>query len=131
MQLCLWTEAPDWRSVSDRRVFVLARSGLCWFGPAGLRSVLPAVDITEWRTAVSDAPRLSSQSQSVEGAAEESRQVQPYKEPLYSQPPPAEALTGEEVLDQLFYLYSLLGDSTEQQVLCPFFLTAFTVFQPF
>ncbi|XP_022598123.1 SUN domain-containing protein 2-like [Seriola dumerili] len=76
---------------------------LCWFGPAVLQSVLPAVNITEWRTAVSDVPGLSpmysfmsAQSQSAEGAVEESREVQPYVEPLYSRPPAAETPTAEE-----------------------------------
>ncbi|XP_037610458.1 SUN domain-containing protein 1-like isoform X3 [Sebastes umbrosus] len=69
---------------------------LCWFGPAGLQSVLPAVNITE---AVSDVPDLSSthgftssQSPSAEGAVEESREVQPFVETLFSRPPAA----GEE-----------------------------------
>ncbi|KAM9336976.1 uncharacterized protein ABDE67_020014 [Symphorus nematophorus] len=66
-------------------------------------SVLPAVNITEWRTVVSDVPDLSSiygfmspQSQSAEGAVEESKEVQPYEEPLYSRPPLAETPSGEE-----------------------------------
>ncbi|XP_049915297.1 SUN domain-containing protein 1-like isoform X2 [Epinephelus moara] len=74
---------------------------LCLFGPAGLQSVLPAVNITEWTTLVSDVPGLSSmhslvspQGQSAEGTVEESREVQPYvEEPLYSRPP---AAAGEE-----------------------------------
>ncbi|XP_049420448.1 SUN domain-containing protein 1-like isoform X4 [Epinephelus fuscoguttatus] len=74
---------------------------LCWFGPTGLQSVLPAVNITEWTTLVSDVPGLSSmhslvspQGQSAEGTVEESREVQPYvEEPLYSRPP---AAAGEE-----------------------------------
>ncbi|KAL7373062.1 hypothetical protein ABVT39_026628 [Epinephelus coioides] len=74
---------------------------LCWFGPAGLQSVLPAVNITEWTTLVSDVSGLSSmhslvspQGQSAEGTVEESREVQPYvEEPLYSRPP---AAAGEE-----------------------------------
>ncbi|XP_038591584.1 uncharacterized protein LOC119915863 isoform X11 [Micropterus salmoides] len=72
---------------------------LCSFGPAGLQSV----NITEWRTAVSDVSGLSSiysfmspQSQSAEGAVEESREVQPYVELTYSRPPPAETPSGEE-----------------------------------
>ncbi|XP_042253001.1 SUN domain-containing protein 1-like isoform X6 [Thunnus maccoyii] len=76
---------------------------LCWFGPAGLQSVLPAVNITDWRTAVSDIPALSSiysimssQSQSAGGAMEESREVQTHVGPLYSRTPPAETPTGEE-----------------------------------
>ncbi|XP_044034112.1 SUN domain-containing protein 1-like isoform X13 [Siniperca chuatsi] len=76
---------------------------LCWFGPAGLQSVLAAVNITEWRTVVSDVPGLSSiyslmppESRSAEGAVEESREARPYVEPLYSRPPPAETPTGEE-----------------------------------
>ncbi|XP_067432534.1 SUN domain-containing protein 1-like isoform X3 [Thunnus thynnus] len=76
---------------------------LCWFGPAGLQSVLPAVNITDWRTAVSDVPALSSiysimssQSQSAGGAVEESREVQTHVGPLYSRTPPAETPTGEE-----------------------------------
>ncbi|XP_071318821.1 SUN domain-containing protein 1-like isoform X8 [Trachinotus anak] len=76
---------------------------LCWFGPAGLWSVLPAVNVTDWRTVVSDTPSLSSiyssmssQSQSAEGAVEESKKVQPYVEPVYSRPPPAETPPAEE-----------------------------------
>ncbi|XP_040922733.1 SUN domain-containing protein 1-like [Toxotes jaculatrix] len=76
---------------------------LCWFGPAGLLSVLPAVNITGWTTAVSDIPGLSpiysftsSPSQSAEDAVEESREVQPYVEPLYSPPPPAESPAAEQ-----------------------------------
>ncbi|XP_045891599.1 SUN domain-containing protein 1-like [Micropterus dolomieu] len=72
---------------------------LCSFGPAGLQSV----NITEWRTAVSDVSGLSSiysfmspQSQSAEGAVEESREVRPYVELTYSRPPPAETPSGEE-----------------------------------
>ncbi|XP_069543845.1 SUN domain-containing protein 1-like [Brachyistius frenatus] len=67
--------------------------GLCWFSPAGLQSVLPAVNITAWRTAVSDVPVLSdvhsfvsSHSQSAE--EEESREGQPDEEVLYSRPAP-------------------------------------------
>lgn len=85
-------------------VVLLALSGLCCFGPAGLQSVLAAVDIAEWAV-VPEVLGLSSiysvmspQSQSAEGAVKESREVQPYKEPLYSRPPPAETPTGEEVL---------------------------------
>ncbi|XP_056221357.1 SUN domain-containing protein 1-like [Seriola aureovittata] len=80
---------------------------LCWFGPAVLQSVLPAVNVTEWRTAVSDVPGLSpvysfmsAQSQSAEAAVEESREVPPYVEPLYSRPPAAE----EEELARLIGL---------------------------
>ncbi|XP_059180179.1 SUN domain-containing protein 1-like isoform X2 [Centropristis striata] len=71
---------------------------LCWFGPAGLQSVLPAVNITKWRTSISDVPAvssiaysfLSSQSQSAEGTVEVSSEVQQYvEEPLYRQPPAA------------------------------------------
>ncbi|GLD57812.1 SUN domain-containing protein 1-like protein [Lates japonicus] len=77
---------------------------LCWFGPAGLQSVFPAINITEWtRTAVSDVHDSSSShsyvsfpSESAEGTVEESSEVQPYVEPLYSQPPPAQAPTAEE-----------------------------------
>ncbi|XP_039990510.1 SUN domain-containing protein 2-like isoform X7 [Xiphias gladius] len=76
---------------------------LCWFGPATVQSVLPAVNLTEWRTAISDVPGLSSvrsfmasQSQSAERAVEESREVQPYVEPLYNRPPPAQTQTAEE-----------------------------------
>lgn len=102
------------------RVSLLALSGLCCFGPAGLESVLPAVNIAEW-TVVPDVPGLSSlqsvvspQSQSAEGAAEQSREARPYEEPLYSRPPRAETPSGEEVLTppvpllqgvELLYLY--------------------------
>ncbi|XP_027132923.1 SUN domain-containing protein 1 isoform X6 [Larimichthys crocea] len=75
---------------------------LSWFGPAGLWSVLPVVNITEWSTAVSEAPGTSSdydsvsfQSQSADGAVE-SRELQPYEEPIYSRPPPAETPSGAE-----------------------------------
>ncbi|XP_036937277.1 SUN domain-containing protein 1-like isoform X2 [Acanthopagrus latus] len=68
---------------------------LCWFCSAGLQSVLPAV--SEWRAGVPDVPALSSiysfmspRSQSAEGA------VQPYEEPLYSRPPPAETPSAKE-----------------------------------
>ncbi|XP_023257034.1 SUN domain-containing protein 1-like [Seriola lalandi dorsalis] len=84
---------------------------LCWFGPAVLQSVLPAVNVTEWRTAVSDVPGLSpvysfmsAQSQSAEAAVEESREVPPYVEPLYSRPPAAE----EEELARLIGLEQTL-----------------------
>uniref|UniRef100_A0A4W6E8C7 SUN domain-containing protein n=1 Tax=Lates calcarifer TaxID=8187 RepID=A0A4W6E8C7_LATCA len=77
---------------------------LCWFGPTSLQSILPAVNITEWTTmAVSDIHDSSSShsyvsflSESAEGTVEESSEVQPYVEPLYSQPPPAQAPTAEE-----------------------------------
>ncbi|XP_034534769.1 uncharacterized protein LOC117809305 isoform X8 [Notolabrus celidotus] len=76
---------------------------LCWFGPAGLWSVLPAVPVTEWSAALPDAPRpssvsslLSSQSGPVEGAVEEEREVQVYEEALYSRAPPADTERGEE-----------------------------------
>ncbi|XP_070782716.1 SUN domain-containing protein 1-like [Enoplosus armatus] len=76
---------------------------LCWFGPAGLQSVLPAVSVTEWRTVVSDVPGLSSiysfvspPSQSAEGVVEESREVQPHVEPLCSRHPLAETPSAEE-----------------------------------
>ncbi|XP_031735749.1 uncharacterized protein LOC116401477 [Anarrhichthys ocellatus] len=54
---------------------------LCWFGPAALRSVLPAVDVTERGTLVSGLSAvsgfLSFQSRPAEGAVEERREVQP------------------------------------------------------
>uniref|UniRef100_UPI0037E98165 SUN domain-containing protein 1-like n=1 Tax=Semicossyphus pulcher TaxID=241346 RepID=UPI0037E98165 len=60
---------------------------LCWFGPAALQSVLPAVNITEWGAVLPDTPALSSiysstspQSRPVEGAEEETREVQPNEE---------------------------------------------------
>ncbi|XP_051250666.1 SUN domain-containing protein 1-like isoform X5 [Dicentrarchus labrax] len=94
-------------------LLLLLLLSLCWFGPAGLQSVLPAVNITEWRTVVSDVPGLSSiygstspQSHSVEGAVEESREVQAFEEPLYSRPPPTETQTGAEVLTPDFTLPS-------------------------
>uniref|UniRef100_A0A8D0CQ83 SUN domain-containing protein n=1 Tax=Sander lucioperca TaxID=283035 RepID=A0A8D0CQ83_SANLU len=69
---------------------------LCLFGPAALQFVLPAVNITEWSTAVFDVSGLSSiyglvssQSHAAPGATEESGEVQPYVEPLYSHPPAA------------------------------------------
>ncbi|XP_078135857.1 uncharacterized protein LOC144536536 isoform X2 [Sander vitreus] len=65
---------------------------LCVLGPAALQSVLPAVNITEWSTAVSDVSGLSSvyglvssQSQVAPGATEESGEV----ELLYGPPPAA------------------------------------------
>ncbi|XP_069374168.1 SUN domain-containing protein 1-like isoform X6 [Paralichthys olivaceus] len=81
--------------------------GPCWFGLASLQSILAALNITDWTTVVSDVPALSSmysfmsaQSQSAEGAAEESGEVQLYEEPLYARPPPAE----EEESDRLIGL---------------------------
>ncbi|CAJ1081345.1 SUN domain-containing protein 1-like isoform X12 [Xyrichtys novacula] len=75
---------------------------LCWFGPVGLQSVLPAVNISEWTTVLSTAPHrssisslLSSQSRPAEGAVEEVREVQPDEEPLYSRPPPADTESEE------------------------------------
>ncbi|XP_026170566.1 SUN domain-containing protein 1-like isoform X2 [Mastacembelus armatus] len=62
---------------------------LCWFGPAVLQSVLPAANITDESTTVSD-------SQSSEGAVESSREVQPYVEPIYSRPPPTETPSAEK-----------------------------------
>ncbi|TKS89308.1 SUN domain-containing protein 1 [Collichthys lucidus] len=60
------------------------------------------VNITEWSTAVSEAPgmssdydSMSSQGQSADGAME-SRELQPYEEPIYSRPPPAETPSGAE-----------------------------------
>ncbi|TKS89292.1 SUN domain-containing protein 1 [Collichthys lucidus] len=60
------------------------------------------VNITEWSTAVSEAPgmssdydSMSSQSQSADGAME-SKELQPYEEPIYSRPPPAETPSGAE-----------------------------------
>ncbi|KAK2820169.1 hypothetical protein Q5P01_023128 [Channa striata] len=64
---------------------------LCWFGPAGLQSVLPAINTTEWSTVVPGLPSIYSQT---EGTVQESREVQAYVEPPYSQPPPTE--TAEE-----------------------------------
>ncbi|KAM7381032.1 hypothetical protein PAMA_012053 [Pampus argenteus] len=75
---------------------------LCWFGPSVLQSVLPAICITEWRTALSDVPGLSSiyslmssQRRSAGGALEETRELQIYVELLH-QPPPAATPTREE-----------------------------------
>ncbi|XP_026206318.1 SUN domain-containing protein 1-like isoform X6 [Anabas testudineus] len=73
---------------------------LCWCGPAGLQSVLPAVNITKWRISVSDVPGLSSiysssESQTAEDVVE-SKEVQPYIQPLFTQPPAAESLMADE-----------------------------------
>ncbi|CAK6982588.1 uncharacterized protein LOC128381804 [Scomber scombrus] len=69
---------------------------LCWFGPAALQSVLPAVNITEWRTAVSEVSGLSSVYLSTRsaggGAAEEEKEAQSFTEPLR----PAATHTAEE-----------------------------------
>lgn len=86
------------QSDTESNLLLVGLSGLCWFGPAALQSVLPAVNISQWRTVVSDVPGLSSiyimfpQSQSAEGAVEEWKEVQPYEELLYSRPP-AEVLS--------------------------------------
>ncbi|XP_042069081.1 SUN domain-containing protein 1 isoform X8 [Haplochromis burtoni] len=72
--------------------------GLRWFGPAVLQLLLPAVNITEWRPAVSNVPALtsnsflSSESQSGEGDVDESKEAGL----LHSKPPPAETAAGEE-----------------------------------
>ncbi|XP_034426332.1 SUN domain-containing protein 1-like isoform X9 [Hippoglossus hippoglossus] len=78
--------------------------GPCWFGLAGIQSILAALNITDWTKVVSDVPALSSmysfmssQSPSAENAAEGSGEVQLYEEPLYPRPPPAE----EEESDRL------------------------------
>ncbi|XP_035764695.1 SUN domain-containing protein 2-like, partial [Neolamprologus brichardi] len=73
--------------------------GLRWFGPAVLQLLLPAVNITELRPAVSNVPALSSdsflssESQSGEGDVDESKEAGL----LHSKPPPAETAAGEEV----------------------------------
>lgn len=64
------------RNLSDLQLAHL--SGLSHFGPAVLRSVLPAVGLMEWRTAA-DVPRLSSvygfmSPKPAEGAVEERRE---------------------------------------------------------
>ncbi|XP_063338481.1 SUN domain-containing protein 1-like isoform X9 [Pelmatolapia mariae] len=75
--------------------------GLRWFGPAVLQLVLPAVNITEWRPAVSNVPALStnsflsSESQSGEGDVDESKEAGL----LHSEPPPAETAAGEEEVE--------------------------------
>lgn len=72
--------------------------GLRWFGPAVLQLLLPAVNITEWRPAVSNIPALSSnsflssESQSGEGDVDESKEAGL----LHSKPSPAETAAGEE-----------------------------------
>lgn len=72
--------------------------GLRWFGPAVLQLLLPAVNITELRPAVSNVPALSSnsflssESQSGEGDVDESKEAGL----LHSKPPPAETAAGEE-----------------------------------
>ncbi|XP_051795848.1 SUN domain-containing protein 1-like isoform X2 [Acanthochromis polyacanthus] len=67
---------------------------LCWFGPAGLQSVLLAFRTSEWRTAV------VPQSQSEEGAVE-SREVQVYEEPLTGRPLEDQTPTGPEDSENL------------------------------
>uniref|UniRef100_A0A3Q3QM74 SUN domain-containing protein n=1 Tax=Monopterus albus TaxID=43700 RepID=A0A3Q3QM74_MONAL len=70
---------------------------LCWFGTAGLQSVFPAVNITAWRTVVSDVPGLSFiYSQSAEAAVEELKEAPPYFEPLHSRAPQAQTPTADE-----------------------------------
>ncbi|TDG97663.1 hypothetical protein EPR50_G00210200 [Perca flavescens] len=77
---------------------------VCLFGPASLQSLLPAVNLTEWRTVVSDVSgpssvysSVSSQSHAAPGATEESGEV----EQLYSPPPAAaEEETSEAVADE-------------------------------
>ncbi|CAI5657945.1 unnamed protein product [Oreochromis niloticus] len=72
--------------------------GLGWFGPAVLQLLFPAVNVTEWRPAVSNVPALSSnsflssESQSGEGDVDESKEAGL----LHSEPPPAETAAGEE-----------------------------------
>ncbi|XP_005752840.1 SUN domain-containing protein 1-like [Pundamilia nyererei] len=76
--------------------------GLRWFGPAVLQLLLPAVNITEWRPAVSNVPALSSnsflssESQSGEGDVDESKEAGL----LHSKPPPSETAAGEELLSR-------------------------------
>lgn len=65
---------------------------LLWFSPAGLQLVLPAVNITDWRMAVSHVPTVSSIKSQSEDAVEESEEVAQ----LHSQPPPTEMAAGEE-----------------------------------
>uniref|UniRef100_UPI003AACB371 SUN domain-containing protein 1-like n=1 Tax=Centroberyx gerrardi TaxID=166262 RepID=UPI003AACB371 len=78
---------------------------LCWWGPAGLLSVLPAVNMTDWRTAlpVSSLPSLSSvypftsaQSRPAEKPAEESGEVQSYVEPPFTPLLQADTPLGDE-----------------------------------
>uniref|UniRef100_A0AAZ1XAM1 SUN domain-containing protein n=1 Tax=Oreochromis aureus TaxID=47969 RepID=A0AAZ1XAM1_OREAU len=72
--------------------------GLGWFGPAVLQLLFPAVNVTEWRPAVSNVPALSSnsflssESQSGEGDVDESKEAGL----LHSEPPPVETAAGEE-----------------------------------
>ncbi|KAM4624539.1 SUN domain-containing protein 1 [Polymixia lowei] len=75
-------------------------SSLFWpWGPSDLLPALPAVNVTDWWSALplSILPGLSSifdststRSQSTEDPAEESRDLQAYAEPPYNAPPPAE-----------------------------------------
>uniref|UniRef100_A0AAQ5YQZ0 SUN domain-containing protein n=1 Tax=Amphiprion ocellaris TaxID=80972 RepID=A0AAQ5YQZ0_AMPOC len=65
---------------------------LCWFGPAGLQSVLLAFRTSEWRTGV--VPQSQSEESTVE-----SREVQVHEEPPISRPPEDQTPTGPEFQD--------------------------------
>ncbi|XP_071369964.1 SUN domain-containing protein 1-like [Centroberyx affinis] len=99
--VCCLVQQPDSRFLPNllRLLLVLLPLllllSLCWWGPAGLLSVLPAVNLTDWRTAlpVSSLPSLSSvylftsaRSRPAEKPAEESREVQSYVEPPFTPP---------------------------------------------
>ncbi|XP_029383500.1 SUN domain-containing protein 1-like isoform X2 [Echeneis naucrates] len=96
-------------------VLLLLLFCLCWFGPAGLQSVLQAVNVSEWRMAVSDVPSLSysstPQSQSTEGTVEE--------EPVYSGPVEEEELARllrlEQSLMVLWEQVEVRGRRAEQR----------------
>ncbi|CAB1451537.1 unnamed protein product [Pleuronectes platessa] len=88
------------RSVLILVPLLLFLIGPCWFGLAGLQSVLAALNITDWTKVVSDVPALSSmysfmssQSPSAESSAEGSGE-----EPLYPRPPPAEEEESERLV---------------------------------
>ncbi|XP_060951300.1 uncharacterized protein LOC133028122 [Limanda limanda] len=101
---------------------LLVLIGPCWFGLAGLQSVLAALNLTDWTKVVSDVPPLSSmcsfmssQSPSAETAAEGSG------EELYPRPPPAEEEESarlvdlEQSLTELWRRVEAAGQQAEQR----------------
>ncbi|XP_060950354.1 SUN domain-containing protein 2-like isoform X2 [Limanda limanda] len=101
---------------------LLVLIGPCWFGLAGLQSVLAALNLTDWTKVVSDVPPLSSmysfmssQSPSAETAAEGSG------EELYPRPPPAEEEESARLVDlersltELWRRVEAAGQQAEQR----------------
>lgn len=89
-------------------LFLLLLSGLCWFAPLVLRSVLPSVNVTEWSAVLPDAPPLTSISSlllshrgAAEGAVEEEEEEQLYEEVLHSEA--ADTGSREQVLTHLHH----------------------------